>query len=149
MSPMSTIHPTVAFAPPCRLLRQQRPMLAFKDSEAKKNNHINSPCWDLDGSDLREDDTCYLLTLKMSGARGRDIQVTLHEDTVHISGYLRGGANSRRKRQRISRQFQIDPTIVDLERAIARVWNNGCLTLYAPKKHIRARTVSITSLSDD
>jgi HSP20 family molecular chaperone IbpA len=122
------------------------------DGKENVNNTGNRPYRDLDGSVLREDHTCYLLTLEMPGVQGNDIQVTLHQNTVCISGYRSGGdadflhPSDRRKRQRISRQFEVDPNSIDLERAVAKVWN-GCLTLYAPKKQRRARTVSVGSSS--
>ena len=116
----------------------------------KENNDIiNMSSCALDDINLQEDNTCFLLTLKIPRMRGWE--VTLHDDnTVHICGYRRCNPNSgsfpRHKRQRIGRQFPIDPDLVDLERSMARVWN-GCLTLYAPKKQHRSE-VSV-SFSDE
>ncbi|KAG7374428.1 molecular chaperone small heat shock protein [Nitzschia inconspicua] len=83
---------------------------------------------------LQEDDTCFLLSVEMPGVNGHDLEVSLVDTTLIIGGYRRSGdSSSTRKRQRIRRTLEVDPEVIDVDRAIARVWN-GCLTLYAPKK---------------
>ncbi|KAG7349385.1 Hsp20/alpha crystallin family protein [Nitzschia inconspicua] len=83
---------------------------------------------------LQEDDTCFLLSVEMPGVNGHDLEVSLVNTTLIIGGYRRSGdSSSTRKRQRIRRTLDVDPEVIDVDRAIARVWN-GCLTLYAPKK---------------
>lgn len=99
---------------------------------------------------IREDETCFLVSIEMPDIDGKDLQVTLNKNVLTISGFRRSRSNSysdideecdRRsaqnaptKRQRLVRQLEIDPTAVDIERAMASTWN-GCYTLYAPKRH--------------
>lgn len=96
---------------------------------------------------VQEDETCFLLSIEMANVNDSDVQISLRENVLSISGYRRSRFSSesdddeRRthrvftKRQRISRQLVIDPNAIDLERAMASTWN-GCYTLYAPKRRL-------------
>jgi HSP20 family molecular chaperone IbpA len=89
-----------------------------------------------DGSTLQEDDTCYLISIEMPGVDGKDISISTEDNTVIIGGSRRTGSTADGrigKRQRLSRRFDIDLNVVDINRAVANIWN-GSLTLYAPKK---------------
>jgi HSP20 family molecular chaperone IbpA len=100
------------------------------------------------GMFLQEDDTCILLSLEMPGVIGSDLEVSLVDTTLTIGGYRRSSSSccASRKRQRIHRTLEIDPNAIDVDRAMARVWN-GCLTLYAPKKPTTYYAAAITSSS--
>lgn len=102
---------------------------------------------------LQEDETCYLLSVEMPGVNGKnDLEISLVDNHLIIGGYSRRGCSSNssqaRKRQRIRRTLQVDPQAIDVDRAIARVWN-GCLTLYAPKRNNRASVSSSIIMADD
>lgn len=104
-----------------------------------------------EGSNIKihEDDTCFLLSIEMPDFQEKDLQVSLQRNVLTISGFRRNCSHScsenddRReapgynytstKRQRLSRQLEIDPNAIDIERAMASTWN-GCYTLYAPKR---------------
>lgn len=177
---------------------------------------------------IQEDETCYLLSIKMPNVNGKDVGISLKGDILTISGYRRRcyappvtntfdhhypnnngdssncyekeynnndmnidtaddifspprplspsssdselddqqeqirtdhhhHANHHRrhnfnisslstKRQRlVNREFKIDTTAIDIDRAITNTWN-GSLTLYAPKKIATTTTAkSITA----
>lgn len=104
---------------------------------------------------VHEDETCFLLSIEMPDVHEKDLQITLQRNILTISGYRRnvsyacqeddydynsgerrapsGHGHKRTKRQRLSRQLEIDPNAIDIERAMASTWN-GCYTLYAPKR---------------
>uniref|UniRef100_A0A7S0UK31 SHSP domain-containing protein n=1 Tax=Pseudo-nitzschia delicatissima TaxID=44447 RepID=A0A7S0UK31_9STRA len=111
-----------------------------------------SPAYSLFGEDnnsvtIQEDETCFLLSIEMPNMNNSDVQISLRENVLSISGFRRSRFYSesfeddRRapmnrastKRQRISRQLVIDPNAIDIERAMTSTWN-GCYTLYAPKR---------------
>jgi len=115
----------------------------------------------LDNQDaiLQEDDTCFLLSMEMPNVNGKDIHISLHENTLLVGGYRRSSeddqescdrasSSQRRKRQRISRTFAIDPEKIDIDRAIANMFN-GYLTLYAPKRVSYSSNSSAASFSDE
>lgn len=106
---------------------------------------------------IQEDETCFLLSIEMPNVNNGDVQISLRENVLSISGFRRSRYYSdddsdnsfeeddtRRtpmnrafmKRQRISRQLVIDPNAIDIERAMASTYN-GCYTLYAPKRRPR------------
>mmetsp|Transcript_7317 Transcript_7317/g.17846 ORF Transcript_7317/g.17846 Transcript_7317/m.17846 type:complete len:152 (+) Transcript_7317:306-761(+) len=95
---------------------------------------------------IREDETCFLMSIEMPNVHENDIQVSLHKNILTISGHRRSSiysdtSDERRacmdrtsiKRQRISREIELDPNAIDINRAMASTWN-GCYTLYAPKR---------------
>lgn len=102
---------------------------------------------DNEDAKLQEDDTCFLLSMEMPHVNGKDIQISLRDNTLMVGGFR---SSDRRKRQRISHSFEIDPEAVDLDRAIAKVFN-GCLTLYAPKRSSSSSssTFSVVDSDDD
>merc|ERR1712224_903503 len=92
----------------------------------------------------------------MPNVNGKDVNVSLEENILIISGYQRSrtsydddspssGENENHdkgkshhhsmavKRKRLSRRLEIDLNVIDVNRAMASTWN-GCLTLYAPKR---------------
>jgi len=96
---------------------------------------------------IKEDETCFLLTIEMPNVHESDVQILLRENVLTISGFRRSRIHSessedeRRsctdrsatKRQRVNRQLEIDPNAIDIDRAMAST-HNGCYTLYAPKR---------------
>lgn len=101
---------------------------------------------------IQEDETCFLLTIEMPNVHESDVQISLRENVLTISGFRRirfhsdsesfeGDKDDRRscmdrsatKRQRVNRQLEIDPNVIDIDRAMASTYN-GCYTLYAPKR---------------
>lgn len=121
-------------------------------------NHMNNMpannfLFDDEDSSVRvqEDDTCFLLCIEMPNVCEKDIQISLQRNVLTISGFRRSTTysysseddsdderrasfnNTRTKRQRVSRQLEIDPNAIDIERAMSSTWN-GCYTLYAPKR---------------
>ena len=112
----------------------QQPYSIFEQDE---NNPIT----------IREDETCFMLSIEMPNVHESDLQVSLRKNILTISGYRRSASYASdsdssedgricigpTKRQRLSRQLQIDPTAIDVERAMASIYN-GCYTLYAPKR---------------
>uniref|UniRef100_A0A7S4EM23 SHSP domain-containing protein n=1 Tax=Pseudo-nitzschia australis TaxID=44445 RepID=A0A7S4EM23_9STRA len=118
-----------------------------------------------EGSNIKihEDETCFLLSIEMPDFQEKDLQVSLQRNILTISGFRRSCSQSysdkddeyngdRReapgynytstKRQRLSRQLEIDPNAIDIERAMASTWN-GCYTLYAPKRLPQFRGVIV------
>ena len=94
--------------------------------------------------DVKEDADCVLLTLDLPGVSGKDISISIEDrHTLIIKGFrcVKDTDGRVRKRQRLSRRFRIDTSLVDISRAIANVWN-GVLSLYAPKKK-EHRTINI------
>lgn len=93
------------------------------------------------GVDVKEDATCFQLSIDMPSVRGKDIQVSVEQGALIICGhrYIKSGDGSVQKRQRLSRRFVIDTDIVDVSRAAANIFN-GVLVLYAPK---RSRSFSL------
>jgi HSP20 family molecular chaperone IbpA len=113
---------------PCHDGRSAQSRSSFYSSPSLQNSS------NVRGLFLQEDDTCFVLSLEMPGAHGNDLDVSLVDSTLTIGGYRRSASSSScRKRQRILRKLEIDPSAIDVDRAMARLWN-GCLTLYAPKK---------------
>jgi len=106
---------------------------------------------DVDNIKIQEDDTCFMLSIEMPNVQESDVQISLRKNVLTISGFRssrcysddeddsyegqqqRRTGRAFRKRQRLSRQLEIDPNAIDLERAMASTWN-GCYTLYAPKR---------------
>lgn len=117
------------------------------------NMPANNFLFDDEDSSVRvqEDDTCFLLCIEMPNVCEKDIQISLQRNVLTISGFRRSTTysysseddsdverrasfnNTRTKRQRVSRQLEIDPNAIDIERAMSSTWN-GCYTLYAPKR---------------
>ena len=121
--------------------QQQRCSTSSPPSLVLKNNTM------YDDATLQEDETCFLLSMEMPDVNGKDIQISLLENNkLQVGGFRRSSSSScqRTKRQRISHTFEIDPEVVDLDRAIANVFN-GCLTLYAPKR--LSKSVSSSSMT--
>ena len=98
-----------------------------------------------DSITIREDETCFLMSIEMPNVHESDIQVSLQRNVLTISGYRRSSIYSDEsderacmdrtsiKRQRLSREIEVDPNAIDIQRAMASTWN-GCYTLYAPKR---------------
>ncbi len=113
-------------------------MILAPELSSTKMISKTAPCiyQQADDSTLQEDDTCYLLSIEMPGVNGKDISVSLQNNSIIIGGYRRivSSTDGRiLKRQRLRRRFDIDPNVIDVNRAVANLWN-GSLTLYAPKK---------------
>jgi HSP20 family molecular chaperone IbpA len=108
--------------------------------------------FDNEDATLQEDETCFLLSMEIPDVNGKDIQISLRDNTLMVGGFRSSSSSSdRRKRQRISHTFEIDPEVVDLDRAIANVFK-GCLTLYAPKRSSSSSsslTLSVVDSDDD
>lgn len=87
----------------------------------------------------KEDDTCVQLCIPMPGVQARDIRLSLPKnDVLRVWGQRSTPASTsstnRNKRQRLNvREFPIDTQMLDVERAIASIWNDT-LVLYAPKR---------------
>lgn len=88
---------------------------------------------------LYEDETCFAICLEMPGCSGRDLTVLIHDNVLTIEGYIHRSTKScnadgrSAKRQRLRRQFSIDPALMMVDQGMATMYN-GCLTLYAPKR---------------
>lgn len=156
--------PSVEFSTMCLCNTTAFPIRILDSSSAKSDRRpmtideltCASPAYNLFGEDnnsvtIQEDETCFLLSIEMPNINNNDVQISLRENVLSISGFRRSrcysdepfeddrGAPMNRasnKRQRISRQLVIDPNAIDIERAMASTWN-GCYTLYAPKRRPR------------
>lgn len=95
---------------------------------------------------IREDDTCILMSIEMPNVHHNDVQISLHKNVLTLSGYRSSSFHSEEsherracmdrsstKRQRFSRQLELDLEAIDINRAMASTWE-GCYTLYAPKR---------------
>lgn len=128
----------------------------------------NKKCWTANNHDDEDDDsfrivqdeTSLQVFLEMPGVLGHDISVSVEEEEnnnnnnnggqscrVTIQGYRRSNHKDsdnyhscrRLKKQRIQKQLWIDPTVVNMQRAVATMWK-GVLVLYAPKRSKTIRT---------
>eukprot|EP00534_Pseudo-nitzschia_fraudulenta_P011547 CAMPEP_0201223090 /NCGR_PEP_ID=MMETSP0851-20130426/192939_1 /ASSEMBLY_ACC=CAM_ASM_000631 /TAXON_ID=183588 /ORGANISM="Pseudo-nitzschia fraudulenta, Strain WWA7" /LENGTH=139 /DNA_ID=CAMNT_0047512849 /DNA_START=743 /DNA_END=1159 /DNA_ORIENTATION=- len=104
------------------------------------------------GITIQEDETCFLLSIEMPNVSEKDVEISLRRNILTISGFRRsrsysdtqqqqqnffdGSYNNDRderrpsfsdnnrsmKRQRLSRQLEIDPNAIDIDRAMASIW---------------------------
>lgn len=88
--------------------------------------------YDVEGVSVQEDETSVSITIEMPGVRGSDISVQVHTNSLAVGGVRK--LRHSNKKQRISRRLPLDSTLVDVQRAVANMFN-GVLVLYAPKKH--------------
>lgn len=86
--------------------------------------------------ELKEDETCVQLCIRMPGVRAKHIQVSLqHNGVLSICGHhSTTKSQTNNKRQRLSsREFDVDTQRVDTQRAMISL-RGDMLILYAPKK---------------
>lgn len=103
-------------------------------------------------TDVREDDKQYVFAVELPGMRREDVQVTLHEGVLSITGERRPEAESageryhRRERfvGRFARRFDLGmPVAVE---GIKACFRDGILTVSVPKAEVaKPKTVEITA----
>jgi len=114
----------------------------YVSDESSISEHEESLEW-------KEDDTCVQLCIPMPGVQAQGIRLSLQNDVLRVWGQRSSSSSSNtNKRQRLNvREFPIDTQMLDIERAIASIWNDT-FVLYAPKRAPPCNNLSTSLLEE-
>lgn len=103
-------------------------------------------------TDVREDDMHYIFAVELPGLRREDVQVTLHEGVLSITGERRQEAEATERRYSRRERFvgrfarRIDLGFPVASEGIKASFRDGVLTVSVPNSEVsRPKTVEITA----
>jgi len=141
--------PVTGFTP---LAQLERELSRFLGSNSIDNARSGTGSVAAPATDVREDEKQYVFSVELPGLRREDVQVTLHEGVLSITGERRQekdvdeGLYHRRERfvGRFSRRFDLGvPVAVE---GIKASFRDGVLTLTVPKAEVaRPKVVEIAA----
>jgi HSP20 family protein len=116
---------------------------------ARWNEELGQGGW-TPAVDIRETEEAYLFTAELPGLKKEEVEITVEDSTLTLSGERRFAEEEAEKNYRrieraygtFSRSFTL-PTAVDAER-IGATFKNGLLTITVPKaEQAKARKITI------